>query len=196
MNRIIFVRHAETDMAGTFCGHSDPELNARGRAQLDNLIGKLKDEKFDKVFTSDLARARQTAQAIASYYDVELMERTGLREMFFGDWEGLTWDDIESRDPVLALNWMKQYPNLPAPAGETLRHFEERVQSEIDFLLHEAALFPIAVVTHAGFLRSALPRLRQTPEEAVFQLTKEYATVVLVDSFLSLVPSKLHNYLW
>lgn len=198
MTRLIFVRHAETDMAGTFCGHSDPELNERGRAQLPGLIDRINDrlnessndrlpaERFHKLFTSDLARARQTAHAISSYFDVEAADRPGLREISFGEWEGLSWSEIEARDPVLAARWASEYPNVPAPAGETFPRFAARVRSETDFLLRQAAEGPIVVVTHAGFLRVALPRLygptHGGAQNAILEATPPYAAVVSVDT--------------
>ena len=65
MSRVLFIRHAETEMAGRFCGHSDPELNAQGRMQLTSLAHQLSAEPIDTVYSSDLRRASATAQAIA-----------------------------------------------------------------------------------------------------------------------------------
>ena len=66
MSRILFIRHAETEMAGRFCGHSDPDLNAQGRAQLMDLARLLSAETIEEVYSSDLRRALSTAQAIAA----------------------------------------------------------------------------------------------------------------------------------
>ena len=55
MSGLLFIRHAETDMAGTFCGHSDPSVNARGKQQILNLVAHLKPTKtIDEVYCSDL----------------------------------------------------------------------------------------------------------------------------------------------
>ena len=66
MSELLFIRHAETDMAGTFCGHCDPELNARGRDQLADLINRLGKEEIGVVYASDLRRAHATGMAIAN----------------------------------------------------------------------------------------------------------------------------------
>ena len=187
MSRLIFVRHAETDMAGTFCGHSDPELNERGRAQLASLIDRLKinrlrGETFHKVFTSDLSRARQTAHAISSHFGVEVIERPGLREIHFGEWEGLSWSEVESRNPAWAKRWILEYPKLPAPAGETFQNFEVRVHRETEFLLQQAAQVPLLVVTHAGFLRVALARRYVGAKKETLAATPDYAAVISTDS--------------
>ena len=88
MSELLFIRHAETDMAGTFCGHSDPELNARGRAQVGELIDRLRTEEIGVVYTSDLRRAHATGMAIAEAFAVDCHVRSALREINFGQWEG------------------------------------------------------------------------------------------------------------
>jgi adenosylcobinamide-GDP ribazoletransferase len=95
MSRVLFIRHAETDMAGRFCGHSDPDVNAKGRAQLTELAHLLSAEAIDAVYSSDLRRARSTAQAIAAARNIPLSLRPALREIDFGQWEGLSWEQIE-----------------------------------------------------------------------------------------------------
>src|ERR1700678_741680 len=105
MSEIIFIRHAETDMAGTFCGHSDPELNARGRVQLAELIDRLRVEDICAVYASDLRRAHTTGRAIADTFGVDCHVRSALREINFGQWEGATWEEIEQRDDAYARRW-------------------------------------------------------------------------------------------
>ena len=63
MSRVLFIRHAETEMAGRYCGHSDPDLNAQGRAQLTRLSRLLAEEMLETVYSSDLRRATSTAHA-------------------------------------------------------------------------------------------------------------------------------------
>jgi alpha-ribazole phosphatase len=178
MNSILFIRHAETDMAGTFCGHSDPDLNARGHKQTAELIDKLRSEEIDTVYTSDLRRAQTTAKAIASAYGVECITRRALREINFGEWEGFTWKQVEERDVAYARRWMAEHPLLPAPEGETLCDFEQRVLAEVTFLAAQAAERSIAVVTHAGVLRTVLCSLHQFSEEDAWRQTKPYCTIV------------------
>jgi alpha-ribazole phosphatase len=179
MSDILFIRHAETDMAGTFCGHSDPDLNARGHEQIAELIDRLRSEDIGTVFTSDLRRAQTTAEAIASAFGVECRTRRALREISFGEWEGLTWKEIEQRDEVYARRWMAEYPLLPTPEGEGFRDFKQRVLEEAAFLSTKAAeRSSIAVVTHAGVLRTVLCSLHQCSEEDAWRRTKPYCAIV------------------
>ena len=164
-------------MAGRFCGHSDPDLNAQGHTQLTALADLLSAETIGSVYCSDLRRARNTAQAIAATRDIPLTLRPALREINFGQWEGLSWEQVEQVDPEHARKWMDAFPNLAAPAGESFQTFEARVLEEVHCLL-ERDPGPIAVVTHAGVLRVVLRHLCGCSESEAWQQTKSYCCVV------------------
>jgi len=182
MTHLLLIRHAETDMAGRFCGHSDPGLNERGRQQLAGLMNMLLRYAIRQVYTSDLRRAQQTADAIAKHFRAELHVRPGLREIHFGLWEGLSWNEIEVRDPIVAKNWAENYPNSIAPAGESFQQFQERVRREIAFLLAEVQEASVAVVTHAGFTRAVLTMLCGISEREAWNRTQDYGSVVVLDT--------------
>jgi alpha-ribazole phosphatase len=178
MSEIIFIRHAETDMAGTFCGHSDPPLNMRGRAQLSELLQTLGTESIDEIYASDLLRTRETAEAIAKDHEAKCHLRPALREINFGQWEGLTWREVEQRDAAYAQRWIAEYPNLSAPNGESINNFERRVLDEVKLLAIEAEETDIVVVTHGGVLRTVLCRLHGCHEEEAWELTRAYGSVI------------------
>jgi alpha-ribazole phosphatase len=180
MSELLFIRHAETDMAGTFCGHCDPELNTRGRAQLDELINKLRTERIGVVYTSDLRRAHTTGMAIAKALGVDCHVRSALREINFGQWEGATWKEIERRDDAYARRWIAEYPRLSAPDGESFHDFQRRVLGEVKFLSLEAEAADrcITVVTHAGVLRMVLCGLLGCSEDNAWEQTRSYCSVI------------------
>jgi broad specificity phosphatase PhoE len=178
MSEILFVRHAETDMAGTFCGHSDPEINALGHEQICELIDRLRLEDISAIYTSDLRRAQTTAKTIAEVFRVECRVRPALREISFGAWEGLSWKEIEKRDAEYARRWITEHPMLPAPDGEAFLDFERRVLNEVEFLSTKAAAQSIAVVTHAGVLRIVLSSLNNCSQEDAWRQTKTYCAIV------------------
>ncbi len=177
MSRVLFIRHAETAMAGRFCGHSDPDLNAQGQAQLAGLAQALSTETIGGVYSSDLRRAQSTAHAIAAGRKVPVTLRPALREIYFGEWDGLSWRQIEQMDPEYARRWVDGYPHITAPAGETFRNFEARVLEEVNDLIRRDAE-SIAVVTHAGVLRAILRHLHGCSEEEAWQQTQPYCCVV------------------
>lgn len=180
MSEALFIRHAETEMAGTFCGHSDPELNTRGRIQLGELIAKLQAEDIGTVYSSDLRRCVATASALAEMFGVDCHVRSSLREINFGQWEGLTWEQIERQNKAYARNWIADYPRLPAPCGEGIFDFERRVLDELRliFAMAEDKDRSIAVVTHAGVLRTVLCRLLAYSEEEAWTRTRSYCSIV------------------
>lgn len=188
MSEILFIRHAETDMAGTFCGgRSDPELNARGRVQLAGLITTLRKEWINVVYTSDLRRAHQTGIGIAAAFGVDCHVRPALREIDFGQWEGLAWEEIERRDKAYTLRWIAEYPHLQAPGGESFCDFERRVLREVNTLSVDAEVSGcrIAVVTHAGVLRTVLRALEGYSEENAWERTRSYCSIVRHSSVTS-----------
>jgi broad specificity phosphatase PhoE len=180
MSELVFIRHAQSDMAGTFCGHSDPELNERGRGQLADLISALSRDEIGVVYTSDLRRAHATATAIAKAFGTSCHVRPELREMYFGQWEGATWEEIERRDLTYARRWIAEYPRLPAPDGERFQDFERRVLEEVRFLSFEAEApdCRIAVVTHAGVLRTVLCALHGCSADSAWEQTKSNCCVI------------------
>ena len=174
MSGLLLIRHAETDMAGTFCGHSDPPVNDRGKQQILDLVARVGDEAIDEVYSSDLLRAIDTAMPVAQIYAAPVRIRRSLREIYFGDWEGLTWTDIERRDPHYAKRWAEEFPMLPAPGGELFADFHARVVEEIEHLLPLAKEKNIAVVTHGGVMRIALRALNGCSEQEAWEQTSSY----------------------
>jgi alpha-ribazole phosphatase len=177
VSEIFLVRHAATDMAGRFCGQSDPDLNALGQEQVAHLVLQLSAERLERIYSSDLKRARTTAQAIAHSHGLAVETRPGLREIDFGEWEGLSWEEIERGDPQYAARWIAAFPQLPAPAGETFPAFEARVLREMTSLVDRDA-GAIAVVTHGGVLRVVLQHLCGRSASEAWQETQSYCCVV------------------
>jgi len=103
-------------------------------------------------------------------------------EIDFGLWEGLSWNEIEVRDPIAAKNWAENCPNSTAPAGESFEQFQERVRREIAFLLAEVKEASVAVVTHAGFTRAVLTSLCGVSEREAWNRTEDYGSVVALDT--------------
>ncbi len=174
MSGLLFIRHAETDMAGTFCGHSDPAVNARGKQQIKDLCVRLAHKSIDEIYSSDLSRAVSTAEALAQAFAAPVRKTPRLREIYFGQWEGLTWTEIEQRDPGYAKRWIEEFPSLSAPGGELFAHFQSRVIDETNHLFALAKNKKIAVVTHGGVMRVVLRNFQGSSEQEAFEQTSSY----------------------
>lgn len=178
MTSLLLIRHAETDLAGTLCGQIDPPLNAAGLAQIQHLIESLHNEPPQAVFTSDLRRAIDTADPIAKAFNVPCFTRPALREIDFGRWEGLRWSDIEAADPISSSEWLAAFPHLPAPNGERFEDFESRVLAEANYLVEQTHFQFLAVVTHAGVMRTILRRISGVDDQRTWYLTKPYCAAL------------------
>ena len=176
MGTLLFIRHAETDMAGRFCGHSNPPVNERGHHQMKKLLKALDGESIDAIYTSDLTRALMTADAISRRFGLSPIPVPGLREIDFGEWEGLNWQEIESRDAVYARKWSDAYPQLPAPGGELFEKFRSRVTTEVERLQTVPEHKTIAVVTHSGVMRVVLCAFCGFDEKEAWEKTKTYCS--------------------
>ncbi|MGC8550340.1 MAG: histidine phosphatase family protein [Acidobacteriaceae bacterium] len=176
MNDLLFIRHAETDMAGTFCGQSDPPVNAAGHRQIQRLAEGLRAESIAAVFTSDLQRSVTTARYIADSFAIPCITRPALREIDFGRWDGLTWEEIEKLDSTFAQQWLESFPRLTPPGGESFEVFKSRVMAETSYLLSQSESRLIAVVTHAGAMRVVLHNLCGLDERTAWALTKPYCS--------------------
>lgn len=151
---LILVRHAHTEMAGKFCGHIDPPLSAAGLAQLSPLNEKLGGHSFSRIFSSDLERTRQTAESIAKRRNLPVHFLGSLREIAFGSWEGLDWDQVAAQDPDSAQRWLDHYPSIAAPGGEGLETFRKRIREAMDAIADQVQDGCAVVVTHAGVIRT------------------------------------------
>lgn len=174
MNGLLFIRHTETDMAGRFCGHSDPPINARGKQQIQALVESIEPKSIGAVYCSDLRRAVITAEALAAASGLSVVARRSLREIHFGDWEGMNWAEIERRDATYAREWVNAFPKLATPGGERFADFEVRVMAEVDTLVRLAKDQRIAVVTHGGVMRVALLKLLDCSEQESWNRTLPY----------------------
>ncbi len=171
---LLFLRHAETELAGTFCGATDPPLNARGIAQLPALLQSVGDLHFDAIYTSDLLRARQTAEALAAPHSTPIHPRPGLRQINFGDWETLTWQQIDSANPAFAARWVAEFPNLTPPNGEPIAVFKHRVIEEITFIRQQTHAQTVAIVTHSTVLRVLLEEFGHFAPHHAWERTRDY----------------------
>jgi broad specificity phosphatase PhoE len=147
---ILLVRHGETDwnLERRVQGHSDRELNERGRTQARALADELEHEPLDAIYSSDLARAYETARIVAERKGMAVTATRDLREKHFGSWEGLTDEEIFRRFP--------QARNSPWGDGETTRALSERVLGALRRIAETHPDGHVLVVAHGGPVRAAL----------------------------------------
>ena len=179
MNNVVLIRHVETDLAGTFCGHSDPELNAAGEHRLQTLLEEVAPLEIKRIYSSDLRRASRTAMAIGTRVGAPVELTPGLREIYFGLWEGLRWEQIQQQYPKDAQLWMREFPTRCAPAGEAYRDFTVRVEAEFKRVITNAKDATLGVVTHRGVIKYALTHFFGFCEDEARKRTENYGAIVV-----------------
>lgn len=173
--KIILIRHGETawNAERRLQGHLDIPLNAEGERQARLLAGALAAEPIDLIVSSDLQRARQTAQAVATLRGMPLQIEPGLRERCYGGFEGLLYSEIEQRFPAEFAAWQARDVDAILPTGkncgESFRQFYARATTAILGLAQAHAGQTIAMVAHGGVLecayRMALDLPLETPRD-------------------------------
>lgn len=158
---ILFVRHGETDWNAErrIQGHTDRPLSAHGREQARTLAAELAYEPLDAVYSSDLARARDTARAIAEPRGLAVTVDARLRERSFGTWEGLTDAEAVARFP--------EATRRPWGDGETVEAMTDRVLEALHAIASRHRAGRALVVSHGGPLRAVLRRCDALGEDAI-----------------------------
>jgi 2,3-bisphosphoglycerate-dependent phosphoglycerate mutase len=172
---ILLIRHGETawNAERRLQGHLDIGLNAEGERQAALLGAALGPEKIDHIISSDLQRARQSAEAIGRACALRVRVDPCLRERCYGGFEGMLYSEIAARFPHAFAAWQARNPDgvLPPGAnrGETFREFFDRATGAIAC---HAAAHPgqtLALVAHGGVLecayRQALGLSLETPRD-------------------------------
>jgi 2,3-bisphosphoglycerate-dependent phosphoglycerate mutase len=150
--RIIFVRHGETDWnaTGRLQGQQDTPLNAVGRQQARQAARRLAREPVWALYSSDLARAVETATIIAEPLGLTVVTTPRLRERQYGAWEGLTAAEIQARYPEQYAAWRARSPHFAPPQGESRSRLLTRALAELQAIARRHVRETVVVVTHGG----------------------------------------------
>jgi probable phosphoglycerate mutase len=154
VTRIVAVRHGETalNVATRIQGQIDIGLNGAGREQARRVALALAREDIDAVYASDLQRAADTARALTERLALPLRTDAGLRERAFGEFEGLTWDEVKQQHPEASRRWRQRDPSFGPPGGESLQVFVARAVEAMAAIAARHRGQHIVVVTHGGVL--------------------------------------------
>lgn len=157
---MIFIRHGETNenAAGRYLGHYDAPLNKLGQQQIqslaNNLLNTLKKGSISALYSSDLLRAKESAQIIGEMLQMKPATDAALRELSFGKWECKTYDEIMSEAPKLVTNWINDPFKFAPPDGETLNELGYRVHVWFkQVLCQHTPNDTILIVSHQGPIR-------------------------------------------
>ncbi|MFO7767374.1 MAG: histidine phosphatase family protein [bacterium] len=179
---LVLIRHAQTDWNSQyrFQGHADTPLNEEGRAAIRPTVEALRGWAPAALYTSDLIRAREMAEAAAEELGGELESREGLRECSYGAWEGLTVGEIEEDHPGELEAWRADEEKVARGGGESLREMQDRSWAGLEAIADEHTGETVGVFTHSGPIRGAVCRIvdLSMAERYRFQVDNSSLTVI------------------
>jgi probable phosphoglycerate mutase len=151
--RLLLARHGETawNALGRLQGHTDIELNENGRAQARALAAAVESARITAVWTSDLARSRETGAIVAAALGLAAPSvEPALRERRFGVFEGLTREQCASQHPEAWRAWLAQ--TSAPPGGEPRNEAIARLSTALTRIA-DAATGPVLLISHGGVMR-------------------------------------------
>ena len=174
MISVHLVRHAQPEgAAGLALGHTDLPLSSAGEAAALQLAESWRGG-LPRIVSSDLQRARQTAQALAELLKVPVSFDARLRELDFGAWDGASWQQLSySQRPALDA-WMGDWVNRAPPGGESFAQLSERAHASLAAAIADAAASPVIIYAHAGPIRALLCRALGWELSRAFELPVDY----------------------
>jgi alpha-ribazole phosphatase len=181
MTRLLLVRHGLTDwnIEGRYQGHADIPLNEAGRRMARGVAAGLQSEPLTAIYASDLSRAVETAQIIAALQEGPTPTLDArLREVNFGDWEGMTFAEIEQRHPEVGATWKANLLTFTPPGGESLLQLAVRVQAAYtDIVQSHSDDATIVLVAHGGPLQALVCLALGLPVERYWQFRISQASL-------------------
>jgi len=154
--RIFLVRHGQTtwNTEDRFQGHADVPLDSTGERQVTMLANRLANLPFKAIYSSDLQRASQTAQVIATVQDSPVILDPRFREIHFGLWQGMTTQIASEKYPTQLSSWNDNRLSYIPPGGESFFQLADRVASGMQHILSLYSSDDILLVSHGVSLRA------------------------------------------
>ncbi len=183
MRRVIFVRHGESqaNREGRFAGRSDPPLTRLGRRQAVALARRLAREQIDAAYASPLQRVQQTAAIALAGRDVPFHTAAELRELDFGDWDGLTGQQIRERWPEDFQRLADPDDGFRAPNGESLVEGRERVLRFVESLRERHSDQQVCCLTSGSVLQLYLTHVLHMPLGKFWKLAVHNCSLTVVE---------------
>ncbi len=174
--RIDLLRHGESQYSHTLRGHLDDELTAKGWQQMQSTIEQVTNQSWDVIVSSSLKRCACFAEQLAKTAELPLLVNHDLKEMYFGEWEGVSTQQIYETSPELLANFWQKPSQYCPPCAETLNQFQTRVLKGFQDLLgymQKQNLQHALVITHGGVIKLLACLARQQPLDDLLKMPAE-----------------------
>jgi alpha-ribazole phosphatase len=183
--KILLVRHGETEKNSSqrYWGKTDVNLGAVGLRQVEQLRDRLATEKIDFVYTSEMRRAVLTARTIASLHCLQETHCPELREIDFGQIEGMDFTEVQQYFPAIAKMWIERNPGLCYPQGESLAQLDLRLAQFKNRLARHSEKDTVMVVAHSGVLRTLICQLLGLETRNRWDFRIDLASLSIVETY-------------
>lgn len=174
--RIDLLRHGESQYSHTLRGHLDDELTAKGWQQMQSTIEQVTNQSWDVIISSSLKRCACFAEQLAKTAELPLLLNHDLKEMYFGEWEGVSTQQIYETSPELLANFWQKPSQYCPPRAETLMQFQTRVLKGFQELLVQMQNQNWQhglVVTHGGVIKLLACLATQQPLDELLKMPAE-----------------------
>ena len=173
---VVLLRHGDTRLSPerrfSGVGSADLALSAAGREQAQRAAGSalLRGHAFTEVLTSPLTRCQETAQIVAAALGVSIVVDRDLREMDFGVWEGMSFDEVQDRYPEDLLRWKQSARATPTGSSETLAAVVDRMGTAAERIASRYAGASVVAVTHVTPMKALVAHALGAPPDALFRM--------------------------
>lgn len=199
---LFLIRHGETEGAEIrrYKGSLDVPLSENGQRQMERVAAFVKEslaagpgKGLEAVYSSDLSRARRSAEIVGRPYGLEPAIIPGLRERNFGIWEGMSFDEIRAKYPAEFSAWASDPLRYSPMGGESTLGVRERVVSSLCEITGRHPDSPVAIVSHGGVNRIILCHFLGMPLENIFRVEQDYGAVNVIELWEDYPVIKLMN---
>lgn len=158
MTTLILMRHGETvpNTLQVYQGQGDGELSKLGIQQAKIAANYFSGVHIDHIYSSDLKRAADTSDIIAEKHGINVVRTHKLKERFYGDWEGLTFRQIQRKYGILYKKWLVDPGKARIPFAETLSGLQQRGVEAVDEIMANHRNRTVLIVAHGGINRAIL----------------------------------------
>lgn len=180
--RLFLLRHGEVESRyhRVFGGRIDMELSPDGHQQARLLADYLRTTSMDAIYVSPMKRAQQTLAPITAHCRSVPKILPGLREVDFGDWTGLGWQQVREQFQTNPFEWLNKLEQAAIPNAEPVQQFRDRVEPCLQQILHDHTGQTVAVVCHGGVIRMMLSILLALPLTKTAAFDIDYASLTEV----------------
>lgn len=203
MIKLILVRHPATKWDGKrrYLGRTDIALSQKGERQAEIISDYLRNENISAIYSSSLRRAYQTASIIAKRQflkpignfkgggeaqdklisnGAKVKRDERLNEIDFGEWEGMTFDQIRKRYPKLAQEYLANPLNTQIPGAESLLKFRNRINKALEKILAREK-GAVVIVSHAGVNKIIICNLLKLPLSYFWQIKQDIGAINIIE---------------